>query len=322
MSLDPIILFFALGALASWVRSDFEFPEAISKFLSIYLLLSIGLKGGHEVRTAEDLSGLASVLFLGLASCALIPSILFLVLKNRLKTANAAAMAAAYGSVSAVTFMTAQNVLQMQGWTVNGYMVAVMALMEIPAITISLFLYYSLRSDQDSKTESRSVPILRSILTAKSVVLLLGGFGIGLTMSEVTWAGISLVVQDSFKGVLAFFLLDLGIAAQRQLREVRKDLWLPLVLAVVFPLTMGMIFLVLGHAVGLPASDVILLAVLVGSASYIAAPAAMRASIPSANPSLYLALPLAVTFPLNLLFGIPLYIEVTQWILGVKSGPF
>ncbi|MES2769892.1 MAG: sodium-dependent bicarbonate transport family permease [Bdellovibrionota bacterium] len=308
---DLIIFFFILGAFASWIRSDLEIPEFISKFLSIFLLLSLGLKGGHEVRFAESLTGFIPSLTLGLISCLALPIIFFFAFKNRLGVANASALSASYGSVSAVTFITAQGILENDGINFSGYMVAIMALMEIPAILIGVYLY-----QRFSKNSPHGRTILASIFSAKSVVLLLGGFVIGLLMNEKSWAGISPVVQGSFKGVLAFFLLDLGIVAQKQLREAWKFKYLSLPIAIIFPLICGTLSLFVGHSIGISQGDLILLATLVGSASYIAAPAAMRSSIPSANPSLYLALPLAMTFPMNLIFGIPLYIEISKRILN------
>jgi len=307
---DLIILFFILGAFASWIRSDLEVPDSVSKFLSIFLLLSLGLKGGHEVRVAENLFGFLPTLSIGLISCFALPVVLFFALKNRLGIANASALSASYGSVSAVTFITAQGILENEGISFSGYMVAVMALMEIPAILIGVFLYQKFSSA--SHIGNRS--LLKSILSTKSVVLLLGGFFIGVSMNEGSWGGIAPVVQDCFKGVLAFFLLDLGIIAQRQLREAWKSKAIASPIAIFTPLIFGSIALVAGHFLGLSQGDQILLGVLVGSASYIAAPAANRSSIPEANPSLYLALPLALTFPMNLVVGIPLYIELSSMI--------
>ncbi len=308
---DLIILFFILGAISSWIRSDLEIPDSISKFLSIFLLLSLGLKGGHEVRNAENLLGFLPTLSFGLASCLALPIFLFFILKKRLGIANAAALAASYGSVSAVTFITAQSILENEGIAFSGYMVAIMALMEIPAILVGVFFYQ--KYSNDTKAKSRS--ILKSIFAMKSVVLLIGGFVIGILMNEGSWGSISPVIQGCFKGVLAFFLLDLGIVAQKQLRQAWKFKLVAIPIAIFFPIAFGCITSFAGHFFGLTQGDQILLAVLVGSASYIAAPAAIRSSVQGANPSLYLALPLALTFPMNLLFGIPIYIEISNWLL-------
>jgi len=305
---DLIMLFFALGVFASWIRSDLEIPDTISTFLSIFLLLSLGLKGGHEVRMAQDLSGFLPALFVGLSSCFVIPFVLFWVFRGRLGFANAAALAASYGSVSAVTFITAQGILEKEALVSSGYMVAVMALMEIPAILIGVYLYQKYAVAHHASSGS----ILKYIFSAKSVVLLLGGFVIGFSMNQLSWDGISPVVQGAFKGVLAFFLLDLGVLAQKQMPEAWQYRLFAFLIAIVFPLAFGTAALAAGSLLGLSRGDQILLAVLAGSASYIAAPAAIRASVPTANPSLYLALPLGLTFPMNLLLGIPFYIGVSQ----------
>lgn len=311
-SFDLIVLFFFLGIFASWVQSDLDIPASVSKFLSIFLLLSLGLRGGHEVRMAEDVWGFLPALTIGLSACVLIPLVLFFSFHRHLTLSNAAAIAAAYGSVSAVTFITAQGFLENKGVSASGYMVAVMALMEIPAIVIAMFLFqkFSVRKDDGIGR------ILKSLLAMKSVILLLGGFLIGLAMNEASWTGISPVVQGCFKGFLIFFLLDLGVEAQKQLREAWRFKRWALLIAFVLPLVFGSLALLAGLALDLSVGDRVLVAVLVGSGSYIAAPAAVRATIPSANPGLYLALPLALTFPMNLLVGIPYYLQLSQWLAG------
>lgn len=307
-SFDLIILFFILGALASWFKSELEIPDQISKFLSIFLLLSLGLKGGHEVRVANDLFGFFPSLAIGLVTCFAIPAVLFAGLRRHLGVANASAVAASYGSVSAVTFITAQGILENLGIASSGYMVAVMALMEVPGILVAIFFYQ--RASQ--KRDVRKRTLLLSIFTTKSVVLLIGGFAIGLLMNQKSWEGISPVVQGCFKGVLAFFLLDLGVLAQKQLRAAWKFKFVALSVALIVPVFFGTLALIATHLLGLDKGDQILTAVLVGSASYIAAPATVRSTMPEANPGLYLALPLAITFPMNLLVGIPFYIEIVS----------
>lgn len=303
-NVDLIVLFFFLGALASWLRSDLELPESIGKFLSIFLLLSLGLKGGHEVRTSEDPSGFVLALTLGLLSCLVIPLYFFFWLKRKLGPANAAALAASYGSVSAVTLIAAQGFLDSKSIPHSGYMVAVMAIMEIPAIALALFFFARWNSESNQHTIGDS---LLKMIRAKSVVLLLGGFFIGLVMNESSWSALAPVIQGSFKGVLAFFLLGLGITAQKQLRDAWQFRWLAILVACALPLLHGAITMFLARYLGLEEGDAVLLSVLAGSASYIAAPAAISANIPSANPSLYVALPLALTFSMNVIFGIPFY---------------
>lgn len=185
-----------------------------------------------------------------------------------------------------------------------------MALIEIPAILFGVFLYEKFRGSSVSTNRS----MIKSILSTKSFVLLIGGFVIGLLMNQGSWNSISPVIQGSFKGVLVFFLLDLGIVAQKQLREAWKFKKFVFFIAVLIPLIFGSLSLLLSAYMGLSPGDQIIMAVLAGSASYIAAPATIRSSIPEANPSLYLALPLAITFPMNLIFGIPLYVEISKWL--------
>ncbi len=307
---DLIILFFILGAFASWIRSDLAVPDSVSKFLSIFLLLSLGLKGGHEVRIANDLIGFAPSLLIGLASCLLIPLTMFFIFKNQLGVANASALAASYGSVSAVTFITAKSILLNEGIPSSGYLVAIMALMEIPAILIAVFLFERFKSSGRITNSS----IIKSILTTKSFVLLIGGFLIGFAMNQLSWNGIAPVIQGAFKGVLAFFLLDLGIVAQKQIREAWKFKKYVTIVGIFLPLFFGTLSLLVCSLVGLSRGDQIIMAILAGSASYIAAPATIKASIPEANSGLYLALPLAMTFPMNLILGIPLYIEISLWL--------
>lgn len=304
---DLIVLFFVLGAFASWIKSDLAVPDSISKFLSILLLLSLGLKGGHEVKIAENLLGFFPALAIGLGSCLILPVILFFLFRSRLGVPNTAALAAAYGSVSAVTFITAQSLLENSGVVFSGYMVAIMALMEIPAILVGVYLY-----QQFSDNNIRGLAVFKSIFAAKSVVLLLGGFLIGFAMNEKSWISITPVVQDCFKGFLAFFLLDLGVVAQKQFREAWRFRGPALLIGLLFPLFAGTLGVLCAHFLGLQVGDQVLLGVLVGSASYIAAPATARASIHGSNPGLYLALPLALTFPMNVILGIPFYIYLAQ----------
>lgn len=306
-SFDLIILFFLLGVFASWIKSDLEVPESASKFLAIYLLLALGLKGGHEVQNAGDLATVASSLALGLFTCFLIPVVAFFMLKKRFGSANAAGLAAAYGSVSAVTFVTAQSILQNEGIAFSGYMVAIMALMEIPAILIAVFLF----KKSSTMAARGNFEVLKYLASTKSVVLLAGGFMIGLLMNDRSWSGISPVIEGLFKGSLAFFLLDLGVVAQKQLKEALRYKLISLGIGFLLPIMFGTLSLFAANFIGMSRGDSVLLAVLAGSASYIAAPTAIRSSIPEANPGLYLALPLALTFPFNLLIGISFYMELS-----------
>lgn len=314
-SFDFIILFFILGLVASWLKSDLEVPPQISQFLSIFILLSLGLKGGHEVKVAENLSNFLPTLLIGLGTCIAIPLVIFFSFRKNLGQANAAALAASYGSVSAVTFVTANAILENIGMSSSGYMVAIMALMEVPAIIIGIYLYQKFDNTHSSKNQN----LLKSIFTTKSVILLLGGFVIGLIMNDISWKGIAPVVKDCLKGLLGIFLLDLGIQAQKQLRDASKHKFVALIIALFIPIIFGSIALIFAHLLGLASGDKILISVLAGSASYIAAPASIKSTIPTANLSLYLALPLAMTFPMNLIFGVHFYIFLNEILLGTSN---
>lgn len=308
-SIDLMLLFFILGLAAGFIKSDLKVPEQISQIISIYLLLAIGLKGGHEIRSAEHLNGLGAILIIGLISCLFIPYYLFRRLKNMIGSANAAALAACYGSVSAITFIAAQNYLDHQNLPTSGFMVAVMALMETPAIIFSLWL---LRVKENQGHNSNQSVDLFAILKTKSVVLLIGGFIIGLCLNASTWISIKPIVQDSFRGILIFFLLDLGLVAYNQLKYLKENKKIYVIVGSVLPLLHGSLALSAAYIFGAQQGDSILLAILVGSASYIAVPAVLRTAVPEANAGLYTALPLAVTFPINVILGLPYYLYLSK----------
>lgn len=301
-SIDLVALFFVLGVVASWAKSDLHIPAEISQFLSIYLLVCIGLKGGQQVLIAESFHGFLPVIAIGIGSSLLIPLALFFGFKKTLGPANAAALGACYGSVSAMTFIATLGFLDNQGVPHSGYMVAVLALMEIPAIVISLLLYGHV-SVAGGLNRAEVLRVLRT----KSVLLLIGGFLIGLCLNASTWSSVKIVVSDSFKGVLAFYLIDLGIHSHKQLRHALPYRAVFFTLGIVAPLVCGTLTMCLAQWIGVSDGDSVLLAALVGSASYIAAPATFRMAVPEANPALYVSLPIAATFPMNLILGIPLY---------------
>jgi hypothetical protein len=311
---DLIPLFFFLGMSAAWMKSDLEVPESVSKFLSIYLLLSLGLKGGQEVAKAASPYSLLVAALLGLLFCWLIAAAYFKSLQRKLGAANAASLAASFGSVSAVTYIAAEALLTNLRVPFSGHMVAVMAIMEVPAIIIALFYF------RRSLTlgEAHLPSFQGGLFSAKSVVLLLGGFFIGSLMPATSFFQIAPVFKDPFKGVLAFFLLDLGILAQRQLGAAWAYRAKAIFIAILAPLGFGTLMLAVATAVNLERGDSFLLSVLAGSASYIAAPAAIRSSIQGANPSLYVALPLGLTFPFNLTLGLPYY----YWLSGALQTLF
>ncbi|MEP1613014.1 MAG: sodium-dependent bicarbonate transport family permease [Roseobacter sp.] len=312
--LSPIILCFALGVAASVARSDLSVPEAAAKAMSIYLLFAIGFKGGVSVAAHGIDVKLGLSLLAGVVLSAVLPMIAFglLTIMSNLSRLDAAAVAAHYGSISIVTFVAASSVLQSSGIEYEGYMVAVAAAMEAPAILSALWLIS--RGGGDRRMDR---DLWREILLNGSIVLLIGAFFIGWVTGEEGLAEISSFIVAPFKGVLCLFLLDMGLVAGRGLRGGGGVLR-PGVLA--FGLLMPVVGSTLGAAsgllLGLSTGGIALFMVLSASASYIAVPAAMRVALPEANPSIYLTLSLGVTFPFNLTLGIPLYVAVASALTG------
>ena len=312
--LTPIILSFALGMIAAFARSDLTIPEAVAKGMSIYLLFAIGFKGGAGVAA----HGLGQVLVLSLLSGLVLsfalPFVAFALLRvmTGLNVIDAAAVAAHYGSISIVTFVAATSVLNSAGIASEGYMVAVAAVMEAPAILSALWLVARNGTGRGFDKE-----LAREILLNGSIVLLVGSFLIGVVTGEKGLAQISSFIVAPFQGVLCLLLLDMGLVAGRGLRSARGALGLGTVaFGITMPLISATCGLALGLLIGLSPGGVLLMMVLSASASYIAVPAAMRVALPEANPSIYLTLSLGVTFPFNLTIGIPLYLAVVQAVTG------
>ncbi len=316
--LDPPILFFILGLAAAALRSNLEIPAPIARFLSLYLLMALGLKGGF----ALSKSGLSAEVLLSLG-CAvllavLVPAIGYLLLKQRLSRFDAAAVAATYGSVSAVTFITAVQYLESRGLAYGGHMAAAMALMESPAIVMAVLLA-NLARRRDAAVPAPQGQGLGKILhesfTDGAQLLLLGAMLIGLLTGQTGERAMQPFTGDLFKGMLAFFLLDMGLVAARNFGSLRgRSPWL-LGYAIGGPLAHAGLALLLAATVGLSPGDGALLMVLAASASYIAVPAVLREAIPEASPSLYFGMSLGLTFPLNILLGIPLYVALAhRWL--------
>ena len=310
MSISPPVLFFVLGAVAALVRSDLRVPRQVTKLLSLYLLWAIGFTGGVKIAASGfDRDALVAVV-LGIGLSAAMPLAVFALLRRRLGVHDAAATAATYGSVSAVTFLTASSILEDAGISYGGHMVAVMALMESPAIVVSILL---LRKAQEQDAADTAAPraswgtILHEAFLNGPVLLLLGSLVIGLVTRERGFEAFKPLCKDLFNGVLVFFLLDLGLLAARRLRSFLARGW---------SLVAAAVALALARACGLPMGDAVLLAVLASSASYIAVPAAARIAIPRAEPSIYIGMALAVTFPFNVVVGIPLYLAAARRIWG------
>ncbi|MEH6830486.1 sodium-dependent bicarbonate transport family permease [Sulfitobacter sp.] len=314
--LSPIILSFVLGLLAALARSDLNIPEAVAKGMSIYLLFAIGFKGGASVASYGLDARLGFTLLAGVILSALLPIVAFGLLKvmTKMSRLDAAAVAAHYGSISIVTFVAATSVLEGRGVSSEGYMVAVAAAMEAPAILSALWLI-SRGGDDDSKGMDSA--LMREIMLNGSIVLLVGAFAIGWVTGEQGLKEIESFIVNPFKGVLCLFLLDMGLVAGRGLRGGGGVLTRGvLAFGVLMPLVGSVFGLAAGMLLGLSAGGLALMMVLSASASYIAVPAAMRVAVPEANPSLYLTLSLGVTFPFNLTIGIPLYVGIAMAVSG------
>jgi hypothetical protein len=318
LNVSPPILFFFLGVVAILVRSRLALPKAVTKLLALYLLWAIGYRGGVELATSGLNSTVLATIVVAVGLSVLGPLWCYLALRRLVSRGDAAALAACYGSVSVVTFLTACTVLDQSGTAFSGHMVAVMAMMEFPAIVAGLLL---LRLDErlsggptaaaatdGTPVRRQSLPaLLHESLLNGPILLLLGSIVVGLLTGERGYAAFKPLCTDAFNGVLAFFLLDLGLVAARRFRHLVTAPKVLLVFALVAPLVNAGLAIAAAKAFGIGAGDATLLAVLASSASYIAAPAALRLAIPQANPALYVSLALGVTFPFNIVVGIPLY---------------
>jgi hypothetical protein len=330
--LDPAILFFVFGVLAGSVKSNLEIPPAISRFLSLYLLMALGLKGGFALSHSGLTSDVALSLSAAVTLAITVPCLGYWVLKRFVSGFDAAAVAATYGSVSAVTFVTAVQYLENQHIAYGGHMAAAMALMESPAIIMAVVLANALRQQSTAGVVAQGngtavlgpVPtkagvsmgkILHESFTDGAQLLLLGAMAVGMITGDTGKAAMQPFSGDLFKGMLSFFLLDMGLMAARNLPQIKGKSPVLMLYAVVGPLVHASLALALASALDLPVGDGALLMVLAASASYIAVPAVLRFALPEANPSLYFGLSLGLTFPLNILFGIPLYTSVAQQFL-------
>lgn len=313
--LSPPILFFFLGVVATLVKSDLEVPKPIARLLSLYLLTSIGMYGGYKLSLGALDGQTLAVLFTAIAASFTMPLVTYAVLRLKLGVEDAAAIAACYGSISAVTFITAVAFLEHAEIQYSGFMVASMALMESPAIISGVLLsrLALAQRDRSSDTGDRSDSRINwrelgaEALFNAAVILLVGAMIIGFVTGEKGWAAVAPLMYDPFKGVLCLFLLDMGLIAARRLGDLRKAGFLLMLFGVVAAVAQGAVGIGAAYLLGLTHGDALLLAILFGSASYIAVPAAMRLAVPNANPSLYIPLSLAITFPFNIIVGIPVY---------------
>lgn len=308
---NPALLFFVLGIVTVALKSDLKIPENSSKFISLYLLFSIGFKGGQELSHKAFTAEIGWSILFGIAISILIPLGAFFVMKRKMDVFNAGAVAAAYGSVSAVTFVTAVSYLESLDMQVHGHMVAIMALMESPAIVTGLLLIAVFNTDKSQKVSGFSS--VKHSFTNGSVVMILGSLIIGYMASEEQAQGIKPFTTDIFKGFLAIFLLDMGIQSGKKIGSFLGNGPYTLFFAIVAPIINGCIIAVASGLVTDDISNRFIFAILGASASYIAVPAAMKIAVPRANPSIFLPMALAVTFPVNITLGMPLYFWVASW---------
>lgn len=323
--IDPAVLFFVLGAAIGLLRSNLEIPSAIAKFLTLYLLMALGLKGGAALASGGlPAEGILAILA-AIAMAAFVPAYAFYFLSRRIDPFDSAAVAATYGSISAVTFITTQQFLNVKGIEFGGYMTVAMVLMETPAILMAVVLATAVRARQaaletagddagDDVFEPLSTrEVLQEALTDGAQLLLIGSLIIGYLAGQDGKIEMQPFTADIFKGMLAFFLLEMGLLVGRQISEGRaridKELF---VFAFLSPLINAAIALVLAYLIGLQVGDAVLLAVLSSSASYIVVPAVARYAIPEARPGVYFTMALGMTFPFNILIGIPLYYAIAQ----------
>lgn len=324
--LSPVVLFFILGLIAAVVKSDLKIPNGLSEALSIYLLIAIGLKGGIELShysIETVVRPILGALFIG----GIIPFLTLFILRFiQMDVKNSIGLAATYGSISIVTYGAALTFLDKNGTTYEGFMNAVVVLMESPAILVSLLLYKILEANKGTGVFSTRTlgflpssagllnrEVLRESIFGKSIILLVGSLFIGLFLGERAVSTVKPLFIDLYSSILILFLLNMGLVAGKRLPEVKKHGWKLLLFGLFTPLLFGMLGIFIGNFVGLSLGGTTLMGVLAGSASYIAAPAALKTSVPEANPSIYLGLSLGVTFPFNLILGIPVYYELAKW---------
>ena len=306
--LDPAILFFIFGIFAGAVRSNLEIPPAITKFLSLYLLMALGLKGGFALQKSGLTIDIAKTLSIAVMLAIIVPILGYFFLKKKLNNYDAAAIAATYGSVSAVTFITASQFLDLNQISYGGHMAAAMALMESPAIILAVFLANAAKSNK----KGSSLNLLHKSFTDGAQLLLIGAMIVGLFAGSTGERIMAPFSIDLFKGMLAFFLLDMGLMVAKNFKQVLNKPIYVLVYGIFAPPVHALLALIICKIAGVGLGETILLMVLSASASYIAVPAALKYALPQANPSLYFGMSLGLTFPINIIIGIPLYTFIAK----------
>ncbi|MGL5446490.1 MAG: sodium-dependent bicarbonate transport family permease [Rhabdaerophilum sp.] len=310
---SPIVLAFVLGTIAGFIRSELELPEPVLKLLSIYLLFSIGLSGGREL-AKTNLADISSLLAVAILLTVAIPVITFQLMRRvGFDASNAAAIAAHYGSVSSVTFFAAVTFTRSLGNPSEGYITAVVALMEWGVIIALLLARWSMGRKAGA---GRLGDIVLDTLRGRGILLLTGGMVIGAFANDGQWSQIAPFYEQLFRGVLMLFLLEMGMTAARHIKGYAKVGVFMTSFAILGPIVWGVVGVTLGHAAGLSLGGAFVLGAICASASYIDAPAACRAALPEANPGIYLTASLAVTFPFNMLIGLPLYYQFAKWLYG------
>jgi hypothetical protein len=312
--LDPAILFFVFGVLAGFAKSNLEIPSQISRFLSLYLLMALGLKGGFALNQSGITTEVSLALGIAIFLAILIPVVAYFLLSKKLNKLDAAAIAATYGSISAVTFITATQHLEQNGIVFGGYMAAAMALMESPAIILAIILANKARSSYatSSSPKTKISKILHESFTDGGQLLLLGSMVVGYLSGDAGHKVMAPFSIDLFKGLLSFFLLDMGLQAARSFEQLKETPKITILYGLFAPFIHASIAFALAKTFGLGLGETILLMVLAASASYIAVPAVLRHALPEVKPALYMGMSLGLTFPLNILIGIPLYSELAM----------
>lgn len=302
---NPTLLFFVLGIVAFLVKSDLEIPAPSIKFISLYLLFSIGFKGGQELQHSEFTSEIFYSLLLGSVLATVIPLYTFFILKSRVGNSNAGAIAASYGSVSAVTFVSAATFLEMQSVHFGGHMIAVMALMEFPAIIMGFILIK--KFEKDHNNEVGFSKIIKHAFSNGSVLMIMGSLFIGIISDSRQAEGIKPFTNDIFKGFLAIFLLEMGMITAKRFSTFRQHGLFVFLFAIIIPLINGCSVAFFSDIITKDVGNRFIFSILAASASYIAVPAAMRLAAPKSDPGLYIPMALGVTFPFNITIGMPLY---------------
>ncbi|MCS6989548.1 MAG: sodium-dependent bicarbonate transport family permease [Chloroherpetonaceae bacterium] len=310
--LSPMILGFLLGVTATLLKSDLKFPEELYLSLTIYLLIAIGLKGGYKL-SLVPFSAVYKPLGMAILIGSLIPVWSFFILRRlgKFDVPNAAAIAAHYGSVSAATFSATLAFLDEHETSYEGFMPGLLAVLEVPAILIAIFLAKSL--DRSGKTGSLR-EVMRELLTSKSTILLVGCLAIGLLAGKSGWEQVAPFFDAPFRGVLMLFLLEAGLVTGRRLSDLKRVGFFLIGFGIAMPILHAVLGLIVAKWSGLSMGGAMIFAALMASASYIAAPAACRVALPQASPTYYLTASLAVTFPFNIIFGLPIYYELAEWL--------